>query len=754
MPVQPTYPGVYIQEIPSGVRTITGVSTSIAAFFGTANKGPINKAVTITSFADFERKFGGLASDSEMSYAVKQFYLNGGTQAIITRLVASARKANLKLQTNGGDDVILIESIQGGKYGNNIEILVDYNTPNPLNTFNLIAKYSNATNPSENVVETFKDLSMNSDNIRYFKTVINRASNLISADLSNPTFAVPTGTKGFVTSKLVNLSSIDATHNTFRIKINNSEPISITIDLPAPTTLTALKSQIQTKVQALANGAAAISGFTCSDDGLILKLESGEGGENSSVEILPGLSNDVASVLKLGEMFGGTQVDATSIIRPKEMPNQASIKSGDISAAPANLPSSANSFSISIDGRSPRDVSIGITDLNGTSLSVRLEDIASRIQLAVRALNPGMIGFDKFTCLRDSVDNKLIFSSGSRGSKSSISISQAGTDLLVDKLELLSSSNPLRTPGKDEFLQFGSESPITDSNRYITYSGNQTNRTGLFTLEEIDLFNIMCLPGISDSGILAEAEAYCKKRRAFLIIDAQESDNNPDKIKIAINNLPKSDSSAVYFPWIKVPDPLNGGQLRTSPPSGTMAGIYAKIDTNRGVWKSPAGTETNLRGVQGLSYILTNEENGLLNPLGINCLRRFPDSGIVSWGARTLRGNDSLADEYKYVPIRRTAYFIEESLFRGLQWVVFEANDENLWSQIRLNVGAFMHSLFTKGAFQGKKNDAYFVKCDAETTTQTDINNGIVNIVVGFAPLKPAEFVIISLQQIAGNIPV
>jgi phage tail sheath protein FI len=171
------------------------------------------------------------------------------------------------------------------------------------------------------------------------------------------------------------------------------------------------------------------------------------------------------------------------------------------------------------------------------------------------------------------------------------------------------------------------------------------------------------------------------------------------------------------------------------------------------VWKAPAGIDAVLRGAQGLSYRLTDPENGTLNPLGVNCLRNFPVYGNVVWGARTLKGDDRLASEWKYIPVRRLALFIEESLYRGTQWVVFEPNDEPLWSQIRLNLGAFMNNLFRQGAFQGTTpRDAYFVKCDKETTTQNDINLGIVNIIVGFAPLKPAEFVIIKIQQIAGQI--
>ena len=206
-------------------------------------------------------------------------------------------------------------------------------------------------------------------------------------------------------------------------------------------------------------------------------------------------------------------------------------------------------------------------------------------------------------------------------------------------------------------------------------------------------------------------------------------------------------------PRVRVADPLNQNRPRSLAPSGTMAGLYARTDGERGVWKAPAGTEVRLR-VQELDEVLTDPQNGVLNPLGVNCLRNFPVFGNISWGARTLDGADQIGSEWKYVPVRRLALFIEESLFRGTKWVVFEPNDEPLWSQIRLNLGAFMQRLFRQGAFQGQTaRDAYLVKCDAETTTQADIDLGIVNILVGFAPLKPAEFVILRIQQLAGQIP-
>jgi phage tail sheath protein FI len=299
--------------------------------------------------------------------------------------------------------------------------------------------------------------------------------------------------------------------------------------------------------------------------------------------------------------------------------------------------------------------------------------------------------------------------------------------------------------------------------------GDLNSKTGIYALEDVDLVNLLCIPrtamvSVSDPDALSEADAaaviavansYCDKRRAFFIMDTPDGVDEVQEIKdwLEDNATLRHKNSALYFPRIRVADPLNEFRLRSFGASGTIAGLCARIDGARGVWKAPAGTEATLVNVQALDYAITDEQNGTLNPQAINCLRNFAVYGNVCWGARTLHGADRMTSEWKYIPIRRLALFIEESLFRGTTWVVFEPNDEPLWSQIRLNVGAFMHRLFRQGAFQGiTPKDAYFVKCDSETTTQADINLGIVNILVGFAPLKPAEFVIIKIQQMAGQI--
>jgi uncharacterized protein len=295
--------------------------------------------------------------------------------------------------------------------------------------------------------------------------------------------------------------------------------------------------------------------------------------------------------------------------------------------------------------------------------------------------------------------------------------------------------------------------------------GDSSLYTGLHALKKIDAFNILCIPdatkydsanaaGSDPNVVFNQAALICEDKRAFLIIDPPTNVNDLDKaIDWKTNDLTvKSKNAAAYFPHVRIPDPLNDYRLRTHPPCGIIAGLYARIDAERGIWKAPAGTEAFLRGVQGMTYKLTDPENGRLNPLGLNCLRQFPSYGSVSWGARTLVGSDVEASEWKYVPVRRLALYIEESLYQGTKWVVFEPNDESLWSQIRLNISAFMQSLFQQGAFAGKSpRDAYEVKCDRSTTTPDDINRGIVNVVVKFAPVRPAEFVVVTIQQLGGQ---
>ncbi|HEX6976103.1 MAG TPA: phage tail sheath subtilisin-like domain-containing protein [Vicinamibacterales bacterium] len=533
MPIQPTYPGVYIEEVPSGVRTITGVATSITAFIGAAPKGPVDVPTVINNFGDYERLFGGLNAASTMSFAVRDFYGNGGSQAIIVRITgAGAVAADLTLPGSGGD--LILEAASTGTWGNNLRVRIDHDTRDNSLTdlFNLTVEEAVTSGGETRVVstETFRNVSSSAADSRFLPNVLAGGSSLIRVRKSGSTWSI-----------------------------------------------------------------------------------------------------------------GTARPDVT------------------LSSLPAS------------------------------------------------SLPPG--------------------------------------------------------PAFVRFNQNGVDGGTPDVNDYL---GSDSLKTGLFALDNADLFNLLCIPpptreGDTSSDVYAAAATYCERKRAVLLVDPPSGwgANRDTAVPNALAGLSaglgptgtSARNAAVYFPRVLQSDPLRDQQLDVFVPSGMVAGIIARTDAQRGVWKAPAGLDAALNGVKGLQIKLTDAENGQLNQVGVNCLRQFPVNGRVVWGARTLRGADSLADEYKYLSVRRTALFIEESLFRGTQWVVFEPNDEPLWSQIRLNVGAFMQGLFRQGAFQGTTpRDAYLVKCDKETTTQNDINAGIVNIVVGFAPLKPAEFVIIKIQQLAGQI--
>jgi phage tail sheath protein FI len=313
-------------------------------------------------------------------------------------------------------------------------------------------------------------------------------------------------------------------------------------------------------------------------------------------------------------------------------------------------------------------------------------------------------------------------------------------------------------PSSTAFQGNGNDGVAIDDNT-ISAPNLQANRGGLWMLDHADIFNLLVIPPLTRTTEVGQATwdaavTYARGRRAMVIVDAPEAWTKPDQVLAGMAGVVTPDTNAaLYFPRLRAPDPLRENRLETFAPGGAVAGIYARTDAQRGVWKAPAGIDATLVGVSELTAKLTDAENGQLNPRGVNCLRVFPVHGRIVWGARTLRGDDQMASEWKYVPVRRTALYIEESLFRGTQWVVFEPNDEPLWAQIRLNVGAFLQDLFRQGAFQGASpREAYFVRCDRETTTQNDIDRGIVNIFVGFTPLKPAEFVVITIQQIAGQI--
>jgi phage tail sheath protein FI len=258
------------------------------------------------------------------------------------------------------------------------------------------------------------------------------------------------------------------------------------------------------------------------------------------------------------------------------------------------------------------------------------------------------------------------------------------------------------------------------------------------------IFNLLVVPGDPSPEVAAGAVALAAELGGFCILDPPAAWTTIAQAAAGATSpaFAHSPNAAVYFPRIAQPGPVRG-------PAGAVAGIIARNDVVRGVWAAPAGVDATLRGVTALDLQVADADSARLNPLGVNCLRSFAGAGPVVWGARTTETADA---EWRYVNVRRTAVFLERSIGQGTQWATFEPNSEPLWARLRTEIGAFLDELFRAEAFAGTTaRDAYFVKCDRDTTTQADIDNGIANVQVGFAPLRPAEFVVIHIRLQTGR---
>jgi uncharacterized protein len=636
MPTTPTYPGVYIEEIPSGVRTITGVATSITAFIGRTRRGPDNEPKTINSFAEFERTFGGLWEHSTVSYAVRDFYRNRGSQAIVVRLFHPS------FETEQEREEAYEEALQ--------EALEEAQTA------------------AGNVAQAART-----------------AAGQTGSDAESVATAAEEEAAGEGDAGSTARAAAEAVAGAARTAAGEE---NATADSVADAAEEAAGSDanpgpaVTETAERAAEDAAPVTRARLTVDTLGLEAKyPGTWGNKLRARVDDDVADSGASLFNLS-VFDGETGD-TEIFR-------------DVSVDPSHR-------------RAVDKV------LEADSKLVRIfGDLPDEPPETTGDASMG----DPFT------------------DENSVGVDDSGG-----------------VPASD------GEDIVADD---FTGGGTEADKRGLYALDKADLFNLLCIPPYSrttDVGadLWADAAAYCERRRAMLLVDAPQGWNTAaearDKLGTEIGLTSKN--SAIFFPRLRQPDPERDNRTEDFAPCGAVAGVFARTDSERGVWKAPAGLGANLVGVPELTVPLTDAENGMINPLGINALRTLPAAGRVVWGSRTLDGDDRRASEWKYVPVRRLALYIEESLYRGTQWVVFEPNDEPLWAQIRLNIGAFMQNLFRQGAFQGKSpQEAYFVKADAESTTQNDINLGIVNIIVGFAPLKPAEFVIIKIQQMAGQIAV
>jgi uncharacterized protein len=641
-----TYPGVYIQEVSSGVRPIEVASSSTAAFVGLAEMGPA-EARLITNWTEFQRYYGSYINTGYLAHSVFQFFNNGGRQCYIVRATPTDAKpadVTVKNRATAAVDGLRFSAKNPGAWGNYLFLQIEDGTNSSGNEFRISVRRATEAGvipPNANdltPLEVFDNLSMDPQARNFVTTVLGRDSNLIDAAVLGANTSLQQGTlRGGFTPTLPFGANVN-----LQINLDSDGLQLVTLSaagIGTETDLAKVATAIQTAVQGLTpkkvtTPAAAFTGFTCTVETVSgknrLLLQSGSTTATSSVRVQSATTNDAVQQLKLG---------------------------------PADAQWS--------DG-----------------LAVQRPALAAAIGIGLAAI------------------------------ADPVSKVTAGTDGTVP------------TTNVETFFQ------------------------GFFPqLDAITDFSLLAVPGEGTANMMSLGMQYCANRPlqdVFYIGEMSNTDDSVDEAKTFRSNLTTPNSyGAVYFPWLQALDPT--GLSATPillPPSGYVAGLYARIDSNRGVWKAPAGTEASLNGAVGLGVELSDVQHGNLNPLGVNVIRRFPAAGIVSFGARTISSDA----EWKYVPVRRTAIMLRVSIYYGIQWAVFEPNDEPLWSQLRLNIGSFMTTLFRQGAFQGSTpSQAFFVKCDAETTTQADIDLGIVNILVGFAPLKPAEFVVVKLSQKAGQ---
>jgi hypothetical protein len=657
----PTYPGVYVEEVSSGVRPIALASTSTAAFVGQAEKGSISDARLIFNFSQFQTYYGNFLSSSYLAHAVYQFFNNGGSIAYIVRVAGeNTASASMVLADRAGapQATLTVTAASVGAWGNDIEIEISDGTVNPDNEFNLyVYQGSGAT---AKLMETFENLSMVASASNFAETATG-TSKYIRVDVNdaNPTLSGASA-RGASIGGAVPVA-LAAPQTRFRINIDGDGYQEINLvdgvgadpgqvaDLSSGANIAGAIEFVVRNVIAPMHASttpAAFSAFTAVVEAVnavnVLVLRSGASSASSSVTIARAndAANNATGFLSLGKLDGGTETLGSAVTRPQ------------------NISYAINTLRYALGDHSPIN--------------------AAGPVIAIQAGSDG-----------DSIINEQPY---------------------IDALSLLDNKQDV---------------------------------------------SLLCVPGIASPSLFGEMVNYCDNRPlsdCFFIGDMPQDYDTVEEAQGFVGGVsPKNSYGAVYMPWLNMNDPTGASsQPIAVPPSGFVAGMYAKTDARRGVWKAPAGTAAAVAGATGLIANLTDVEQGLLNPTPyhVNVIREFPSAGRVIWGARTITSDT----EWIYIPVRRMAILMRVSIYRGIQWAVFEPNDVSLWQALRLNITSFMMNLYRRGAFQGSSpSQAFFVKVDSETTTQDDIDAGIVNIQIGFAPLKPAEFVMVQISQKAGQ---
>ncbi|WP_086738863.1 phage tail sheath C-terminal domain-containing protein [Erythrobacter colymbi] len=721
------YPGVYIQEVPSGVRTITGASTAILAIAGHFPRGPVDRPVRVTSWSDVERNFGGIDRRYEAAYALQEFFLQGGTQAWVARI--AFRDAGIVLTTT--ETAMTVRARATGTGGNAIEVRITHTNGG---NFNLQVRDGNAGPFTE-----YNDLSTDPLSSRFAGLIVNAA--------------VAAGGSPLI--QLEGIAQLPAATGNTSVTLQNgavgvaaSAPLT-SVPLPALTLQALSGASNSTTVQVTAGTAANTFRLVFANpardlDNLVLNPTSADYvvsrvNGTGVVAVVEGQHPLRVPAVAAAASFtgGGTAVPSASTAIPR-----ASGNGNAMTVTAVNPGSWGNALRIGIMPTLSGGFDMSVSEYRGAE-RVRGELFRNLNVIPNDPNNVVAVVARQSELVR--VSNAVVLPRAS--SNAAIDIE----NVPLPALYALTGGTDGTLPGDPAWAAAAS----------AAFLGSEANRTGLFAFSQLepDYFTLMAIPEApymadGGNGVYAAAGAFCRDQLAFLLVDhpvAADSVTGITGWPIAQTlGTDLARSAALCFPKVVKSDPLGGERTLSS--SGSIAGLMARTDAQRGVWKAPAGLDASLSGVRP-SVPMTDRQQAQLNKRGLNVIRVKPFAGSVNWGARTLAGADALASEWKYVPVRRTALMIERTLKDSLPWVVFEPNDESLWAQIRLNIGAFMQSLFVQGAFQGSSpREAYLVKCDRETTSQQDVNSGIVNILVGFAPLKPAEFVVVRLTQLAGRL--
>jgi hypothetical protein len=733
VPVQVSYPGVYVNIVATPQPPTGGASTSIGAFLGRAPMGLVGEAVPVLDFADYTRKYGGLNKDSAISYQANAFFSNGGEQAVIVRLYKKPLTTTIEISdTPTKDEVYEVSfSVNGGPQP------ADDETPS----------YTAQEGDDASKVAT----GLASDLQTKLQAAVNAS-------------VTATATAGTIVVELTP-STTDAKSDS-AIELFLQTPKNLQFQQGAPSTIGQGTAQVPVftsknvwvpNATADDNANPPKSAAAAGDYALVFTPLGGAavnisytataGDADIAQKLVDGINNDrVASNLVTAAREAGTGAGDTITLTYKQ-----AVEISEISPPASAMELSDPTAVVTFEAASP-----GVW---GNELTAFVEKVdADNVNLTVYYFDGSGYQTERFlnvTFEDDPSKNPQrvdkVLANGSQYLRWTYTSGVSVTSALVGNGSMGADSAPL----DDE-----------------TYLGDGGEHPGVYALEQLPYgFNIVCVPPDDigddeggdppDSSVYAAVTDICVNNNAMLIMDPPKSwytawaGGNVSSIDISDLGSYSAEAgrnAAVYFPRVVISDPLMNGHPKVLPPCGFVAAAWAATDNAVGVWKAPAGLDVPIGGIIGLQAKLTDDQNGVLNPQGINALRVFSVGGDVAWGARTLRGADVLGDEYKYIPVRRLALYIASSMLLDTKWAVFQPNGDALWAKLGDQVGTFMSGLFSQGAFAGTSADqAFFVKCDKTTTTPADQAAGIVNVQIGFAPLYPAEFVVITVSQKAAS---